>query len=128
MNALRSSGIRFMVKEVTDKPVSVKLLDQPLVIWRANGNLSAFYDLCLHRARRFRWLVSGDSLVCISWLELRRGRRCTRIPSLPPDREIPAKARTRRIACKSVMAWSGCVSTSHDRTFRSFPLNLRSKL
>ena len=36
-------------KEVTDQPVPVKLLDQPLVIWRANGNLAAFYDLCIHR-------------------------------------------------------------------------------
>ena len=36
-------------KEVADKPVPAKLLDQPLVIWRANGNLSVFYDLCIHR-------------------------------------------------------------------------------
>jgi hypothetical protein len=36
-------------KEVADKPVPVKLLDQPLVIWRANENLSVFYDLCIHR-------------------------------------------------------------------------------
>jgi len=26
-------------KDVTDKPVPVKLLDQPMVIWRADGNL-----------------------------------------------------------------------------------------
>jgi phenylpropionate dioxygenase-like ring-hydroxylating dioxygenase large terminal subunit len=36
-------------KEVADKPVPVKLLDQPLVIWRANEKLSVFYDLCIHR-------------------------------------------------------------------------------
>ncbi len=36
-------------REVTDKPVAVKLLDQPLVLWRANGQVSAFYDLCIHR-------------------------------------------------------------------------------
>ena len=24
-------------KDVTDKPVAIKLLDQPLVLWRANG-------------------------------------------------------------------------------------------
>ena len=29
-------------KEVTDKPVSAKLLDQPLVLWRSNGRLSVF--------------------------------------------------------------------------------------
>ena len=52
-------------REVTDKPVAVKLLDQPLVIWRADGNLSAFYDLCIHRgaALSLGW-VNGDRLVC----------------------------------------------------------------
>ena len=82
-------------REVTDKPVAVKLLDQPLVIWRAHGGLSAFYDLCLHRgaALSLGW-VNGDQLVCgyHGWNYAADGR-CTRIPSLPPDREIPAKAR-----------------------------------
>ena len=52
-------------KEVADKPVAVQLLDQPLVVWRANDGLSAFYDLCLHRgaALSLGW-VSGDQLVC----------------------------------------------------------------
>ena len=84
-------------REVTDKPVAVKLLDQPLVIWRANGSLSAFYDLCIHRgaALSLGW-VNGDQLVCgyHGWNYAADGR-CTRIPSLPPDREIPAKARAK---------------------------------
>ena len=84
-------------KEVTDKPVAVKLLDQPLVIWRANGNLSAFYDLCIHRgsALSLGW-VDCDRLVCPyhGWNYAADGS-CVKIPSLPPDREIPAKARAR---------------------------------
>jgi phenylpropionate dioxygenase-like ring-hydroxylating dioxygenase large terminal subunit len=84
-------------KELTDKPVAVKLLDQPLVIWRANEKVSAFYDLCIHRgaALSLGWL-DGDQLVCgyHGWNYAADGA-CTRIPSLPPDREIPAKARAK---------------------------------
>jgi len=82
-------------KELTDKPVGVKLLDQPLVLWRSNGTIAAFYDLCIHRGTPLSlgW-VSGDQLVCAyhGWNYAADGR-CTHIPSLPPDREIPAKAR-----------------------------------
>ena len=31
--------------EVTDKPVKVKLLDQPLVLWRSNGRNTSYYYL-----------------------------------------------------------------------------------
>src|SRR6476646_10792506 len=98
MNALR----RFWYpvkwsREVSDKPVSIKLLDQPLVLWRAGGELSAFYDLCLHRgaALSLGW-VDGDRIVCPyhGW-QYNADGRCAKIPSLPPDREIPAKARAK---------------------------------
>jgi phenylpropionate dioxygenase-like ring-hydroxylating dioxygenase large terminal subunit len=82
-------------KELTDKPVAVKLLDQPLVLWRSNWKIAAFYDLCIHRGTPLSlgW-VSGDQLVCAyhGWNYAADGH-CTRIPSLPPHREIPAKAR-----------------------------------
>ncbi|MGH7809363.1 MAG: Rieske 2Fe-2S domain-containing protein [Candidatus Binatia bacterium] len=84
-------------KEVTDKPVPVKLLEQPLVIWRADGKVSAFYDLCLHRgaALSLGWVDCGN-LVCPyhGWNYAADGS-CVKIPSLPPDREIPAKARVK---------------------------------
>ena len=37
------------ITEVADKPFKAKLLDQPLVLWRSNGRVAAFYDLCIHR-------------------------------------------------------------------------------
>ncbi len=50
MNVLRQFWYPVLwSKDLTDKPMSVKLLDQPLVLWRVNGTVSAFYDLCLHR-------------------------------------------------------------------------------
>src|SRR5262249_32464318 len=81
-------------REVTDKPVSAKLLNQPLVLWRSNGQVVAFYDLCIHRGTPLSlgWLDGGE-LVCAyhGWRYGTDGA-CTRIPSLPPDRPIPAKA------------------------------------
>ena len=84
-------------KDLTDKPMSVKLLDQPVVLWRVNGTVSAFYDLCLHRgaALSLGW-IDGDKLVCPyhGWNYGADGA-CVKIPSLPPGREIPAKARAK---------------------------------
>jgi phenylpropionate dioxygenase-like ring-hydroxylating dioxygenase large terminal subunit len=81
--------------EVTDKPAPAKLLDQPLVIWRSNGQVAAFYDLCIHRGTPLSlgW-VDTDQLVCAyhGWHYALDGR-CVRIPSLSRDRPIPAKAR-----------------------------------
>ena len=68
------------------------------MLWRATGDkISAFYDLCLHRgaALSLGW-IDGDTLVCPyhGWNYAGDGR-CVKIPSLPPDREIPAKARAK---------------------------------
>jgi len=98
MNVLRQFWYPVLwAKDLTDQPVSVKLLDQPLVLWRTGGGVSAFYDLCLHRgaALSLGW-IDGDQLVCPyhGWNYAGDGR-CVKIPSLPPDREIPAKARAK---------------------------------
>ena len=48
--------------EVTDKPIKVRLLDQPLALWRSNGQIAAFYDLCIHRGTPLSlgWLDNGE--------------------------------------------------------------------
>ena len=43
-------------REVTDKPVAVKLLDQPLVIWRAMAVCRPSTISAFTAARRFRWV------------------------------------------------------------------------
>jgi phenylpropionate dioxygenase-like ring-hydroxylating dioxygenase large terminal subunit len=98
MNALREFWYPVLwAKEVTDKPVAAKLLDQPIVVWRSNGKIAAFYDLCTHRGSPLSlgW-INGNQLVCAyhGWNYGSDGS-CTLIPSLPPDREIPAKARAK---------------------------------
>jgi phenylpropionate dioxygenase-like ring-hydroxylating dioxygenase large terminal subunit len=75
--------------------LAARLLDQPLALWRSDGRISAFYDLCIHRGTPLSlgW-VDGCQLVCAyhGWHYGPDGA-CTRIPSLPPDRSIPLKAR-----------------------------------
>lgn len=88
--------------EITDKPVAAKLLDQPLVIWRSHGQIAAFYDLCIHRGTPLSLgRVEKEQLVCAyhGWHYALNGN-CTRIPSLPPDRSIPSKARATAFRAK----------------------------
>jgi vanillate O-demethylase monooxygenase subunit len=96
-------------KELTDKPVSVKLLDQPLVLWRSYDKVSAFYDLCIHRGAALSLgRVECGQLVCPyhGWNYAADGS-CVKIPSLPPDREIPAKARAQayRVQERHGLVW-----------------------
>jgi phenylpropionate dioxygenase-like ring-hydroxylating dioxygenase large terminal subunit len=87
--------------ELTDKPISAQLLDEPIVLWRADGAAVAFQDLCIHRGTRLSlgW-IEQSQLVCgyHGWSYNREGA-CTRIPSLPPERGIPARARVARYRC-----------------------------
>jgi phenylpropionate dioxygenase-like ring-hydroxylating dioxygenase large terminal subunit len=81
--------------QVGDAPIAARLLDQPLVLWRSGSDLSVFHDLCVHRGTPLSlgW-VEGCQLVCAyhGWHYASDGA-CARIPSLPPDRGIPLKAR-----------------------------------
>jgi phenylpropionate dioxygenase-like ring-hydroxylating dioxygenase large terminal subunit len=82
--------------EVRDRPVAARLLDVPIVLWRSqDGTVVAMHDTCLHRgtALSIGW-VDTDKLVCKyhGWSYESDGV-CSRIPSLPPDRPIPRRAR-----------------------------------
>jgi phenylpropionate dioxygenase-like ring-hydroxylating dioxygenase large terminal subunit len=87
--------------EVTDRPVAATILDEPVALWRAEGKVVAFRDLCIHRGSRLSlgW-IDGDNLVCgyHGWRYNAEGA-CTRIPSLPPERRIPSKARVTAYRC-----------------------------
>jgi phenylpropionate dioxygenase-like ring-hydroxylating dioxygenase large terminal subunit len=96
-------------RDVADGPVSVTLLSQPIVLWRSDGAVAAFHDLCIHRGTPLSlgWVEDG-LLTCAyhGWRYSRSGA-CVRIPSLPPDRGIPAKARATsyRVAERYGLVW-----------------------
>lgn len=76
--------------------MSVRLLGQDLVIWRADGEIRAWQDLCIHRGARLSLgKVKGDTLACAyhGWVYNGEGN-CIHIPA-HPDQVPPAKARTK---------------------------------
>ena len=85
-----------------DNPVSAKLLDELLVIWRtADGQPHAMQDLCIHRgtALSLGWLKE-DCIVCPyhGW-EYDTSGACVKIPQKAGG-SIPTKARTVTYQCQ----------------------------
>ncbi|HEY7623974.1 MAG TPA: aromatic ring-hydroxylating dioxygenase subunit alpha [Candidatus Limnocylindria bacterium] len=81
--------------EVRDKPVAATLLGERVVVYRASDGLHALKDLCIHRGTPLSlgW-IDGETLVCAyhGWGYAGSGA-CVRIPSLPPGRDVPPKAK-----------------------------------
>ena len=91
--ACGGSGTRSLwADELVDRPVAARLLDEPLVLVRLDGEVRAFKDLCVHRgtALSLGWVEDG-CLVCPyhGWTYDPDGV-CTRIPVEPRD-EHPAQ-------------------------------------
>ncbi len=87
-----------MSSEVTEGPLGVTLLDQPLVVYRFRGEVVVADNLCTHRGM----LLSlgedqhdGQGLKCpYHGLRFGAGGRCTSIPA-HPDGKIPARMNLR---------------------------------
>ena len=81
-----------LAREVSDKPVGTKLLDQPLVIYRADGEIVIAPDICPHRGVPLSLGTQTDAGVVCAYHGLRfgPGGRCTHVPA-HPDRDIPAR-------------------------------------
>lgn len=83
------------------QPHKTRLLGEDLVLWRANGQVMAWQDLCVHRgARLSRGMVRDKYLTCPyhGWVYDHQGH-CTRIPA-HPDQKPPTKARTKTYLTK----------------------------
>ena len=75
--------------------LSVRLLGEDVVVWRINGVLHAWRDLCIHRGTRLSLgTVQDGCLVCPyhGWRYDQSGR-CVHIPA-HPEQIPPAKAQT----------------------------------
>ena len=71
------------------------VMAEPLVLWRAEGNVHAWRDLCIHRGSKLSLgSVRDGCLVCPyhAWTYNEEGK-CVRVPA-HPDIEIPDRART----------------------------------
>lgn len=83
-------------REIGDKPLGTKLLDQPLVIYRAGGEVVVAPDICPHRGVPLSMgAQSGEGVVCAyHGLRFGAGGRCVHIPA-SPSRDIPARMHLR---------------------------------
>jgi phenylpropionate dioxygenase-like ring-hydroxylating dioxygenase large terminal subunit len=99
------------------KLLPVRLLGQDLVLWRLNGQLLAWQDLCLHRGARLSlgW-IDGERLVCPyhGWTYNNAGQ-CVHIPA-HPDQPPPARARVRSYQAREGygLIWVSLGSPAHD--------------
>ncbi len=97
-----------------DKPTSLSLYDQPLVLFfDSEGRVNCLRDRCPHRAARLSdgQMIEGR-LECLyhGW-QFGAGGQCLLIPQLYPDKDIPDRAHVRAyptaIRHEIVWVWAG---------------------
>lgn len=83
-----------MSSEVTESPLGVTLLDQPLVVYRFEGEVVVANNLCPHRGMMLSLGTAkddGKGIMCpYHGLRFAAGGACVSIPA-HPDSKIPAK-------------------------------------
>jgi phenylpropionate dioxygenase-like ring-hydroxylating dioxygenase large terminal subunit len=99
-----------------------RLLGEDLVVWRANGNVCAWKDLCIHRgAQLSRGCVRNGELACPyhGWTYNSSGQ-CTKIPA-HPEQKPPMRAKTQTYAVQERfgMVWA-CLGVPEKEMFE-FP-------
>ena len=79
---------------------SVRLLGKDLVLWRYNGRVMAWLDLCIHRGARFSMgqVINGEMVCPYHGWRYNSAGRCTLIPSQPSD-PVPRRARAVTYEC-----------------------------
>jgi phenylpropionate dioxygenase-like ring-hydroxylating dioxygenase large terminal subunit len=79
------------LQDITNKPLAVTLLDQPLVVWRTQLGITIANDRCPHRGVPLSMgEVHGDQLVCpYHGLHYEATGYCSHIPA-HPDATIPS--------------------------------------
>jgi vanillate O-demethylase monooxygenase subunit len=88
--------------DVQDRPVSVRLMGERIVVFRTSDGIHAFKDLCIHRGAALSLgRVQNDTLVCPyhGWKYDSKGR-CVCIPAQSPDVPIPPRARAQQFFCR----------------------------
>jgi phenylpropionate dioxygenase-like ring-hydroxylating dioxygenase large terminal subunit len=88
----------------SDKPYALSILDEPLVLWRAEDRWIALEDRCSHRlAPLSLGRVEGDSLRCMyHGLRFSTEGKCVEIPG---QETIPAQARVKTYPIVEKHSW-----------------------
>jgi len=85
-----------LAREVGEAPLGVKLLDQPLVVYRADGEIVIANDICPHRGVPLSLGQGDERGVTCAYHGFRYGAggRCVNIPA-HPQAKIPARLQLR---------------------------------
>ncbi len=80
-------------RDITSAPTAATLLDAPLVIYRAGGEVVVANDICPHRGVPLSMgRADGDGIACVyHGLRFGQSGRCAKIPAQPETAPIPAK-------------------------------------
>jgi len=97
--------------------LGTRLLGEDIVLWRHDGRVLAWQDLCVHRGTRLSLgTVEDGGLMCgyHGWTYNDEGS-CVRIPA-HPDRKPPAKARVETYTARERygMVWVSLGEPEHD--------------
>ena len=107
--------------ELGTSPLSVRLLGEPLVIWRdSTGTAHATSDVCVHRGTALSGgCVKGDTIMCPyhGWQFDETGK-CTHIPQLEDPTKVPSKA---QIAAHHCVEQYNIIWVSLDEPRRPLP-------
>jgi phenylpropionate dioxygenase-like ring-hydroxylating dioxygenase large terminal subunit len=107
-----------LVRELADKPLSTKLLDEPLVIYRIGEEIVVATDICPHRGVPLSMGTQTEQGVVCAYHGLRfgAGGRCNHIPA-HPDRGIPPRMalRTYPAVERYGLIWT-CLRPGEDAT------------
>ena len=81
-----------LAREVGGKPIGTRLLDQPIVIYRAGDEVVVAPDICPHRGVPLSMGTQGAQGVVCAYhgLSFGKGGRCVHVPA-SPARDIPAR-------------------------------------
>ncbi|USG65529.1 aromatic ring-hydroxylating dioxygenase subunit alpha [Brevibacillus ruminantium] len=87
--------------DLQEQPIQVMIMGERIVLYRNEEGVHAFKDLCIHRGAALSLgCVRDGKLVCPyhGW-EYESTGACVKIPQLPADQSIPAKARAFKYGC-----------------------------
>ncbi len=102
-----------LARDLGPKPLSAKLLDEPLVVYQADGQVVVARDICPHRGVPLSLGAQRPSGVACAYHGLRFGAdgRCNHVPA-HPGQDIPArlKLKTYRSVEKYGLIWTSLLA------------------
>ena len=104
------------------KPMTARLLEEDIVLWRVGEKIHAWRDLCLHRGTRLSLgKIEEETLICAyhGWTYNEEGR-CIRFPA-HPDQVPPAKARVTVYQAQEKYNWIWVTLGNPVKAIPTFP-------